>query len=90
MSSARKPKRLLAKCLCILSASMILQGCSSLTTRSTPPTVSPLVRANCPELVPLTDDSFGATTLKLIEVAGQYYRCRAAALANEPASEPAK
>jgi hypothetical protein len=31
--------------------------------------------------VPLTDDSFGATTLKLVEVAGVYYRCRAAALA---------
>jgi hypothetical protein len=37
---------------------------------------SPLVRASCPEtLVPLTDDSFGATTVKLIEVAGTYYRC---------------
>jgi hypothetical protein len=27
------------------------------------------------------DDSFGATALKVVEVAGIYYRCRAAALA---------
>jgi hypothetical protein len=36
---------------------------------------------SCPPLTPLTDDSFGATTLKLIEVAGQYRQCREAALA---------
>lgn len=35
---------------------------------------------SCPELTPLNDDSFGATTLKLIEVSGIYYRCREAAL----------
>lgn len=28
----------------------------------------------------MSDDSFGATTLKLVEVAGQYRKCRAAAL----------
>jgi hypothetical protein len=32
-------------------------------------------------LTPLTDDSFGATAEKLVEVAGIYYECRAAALA---------
>lgn len=37
--------------------------------------------ASCPELAALTEPSFGATTLKLIEVAGQYRECRAAALA---------
>ena len=31
--------------------------------------------------MPLTDDSFGATTLKLIDVAGQYRKCQRAALA---------
>ena len=30
----------------------------------------------------LTDDSFGATTAKLVEVAGQYNKCRAAAGSN--------
>jgi hypothetical protein len=29
----------------------------------------------------LADPSFGATTLKLVEVAGQYLECRTAALA---------
>jgi len=36
--------------------------------------------SNCPELTPLADDSFGATKIKLVEVAGIYYKCRAAAL----------
>ena len=36
--------------------------------------------ASCPELTPLTDDSFGATTRKLLEVAQAYWECRAAAL----------
>lgn len=39
----------------------------------------PLVIASCPKLSPLADDSFGATTAKLVEVAGIYYQCRAAA-----------
>lgn len=38
-----------------------------------------MVTASCPPLTPLSDDSFGATTAKLTEVAGIYYRCRAAA-----------
>lgn len=37
--------------------------------------------ALCPELTPLSDDSFGATTTKLVEVAGIYRTCREAALA---------
>ena len=40
--------------------------------------------ANCPELTPLADDSFGATTSKLVEVGTQYRECRAAALAGAP------
>lgn len=42
--------------------------------------------ASCPPLTPLSDDTFGATTLKLVEVAGQYAECRAAALAGKPAA----
>jgi len=37
------------------------------------------VVANCPRLVPLQDNSFGATTDKLASVSEQYYKCRAAA-----------
>ena len=36
--------------------------------------------AACPELTPLQDGSFGATTEKLLEVTGIYRGCRAAAL----------
>lgn len=43
--------------------------------------VDPLVVASCPKLAPLSDDSFGATTAKLVEVSVQYNECRAAALA---------
>jgi len=32
-------------------------------------------------LTPLADNSFGATVEKLVEVAGIYHQCRAAALA---------
>jgi hypothetical protein len=41
------------------------------------------VVAACPELTPLNDASFGATTTKLVQVAGQYNMCRAAALAGK-------
>lgn len=46
------------------------------------------VKANCPDLVPLTDASFGATTNKLIEVAGIYHRCRAAIFLPVPTGGP--
>lgn len=45
------------------------------------------MKASCPDLVPLTDPSFGATMQKLIEVAGIYYRCREAALADQAPKE---
>jgi hypothetical protein len=38
------------------------------------------VRANCPDLTALEDPTLGGVTLKLIEVAGIYYRCQKAAL----------
>lgn len=40
---------------------------------------SPLVVASCPPLVPLQSDNLGAVATKLVEVAGLYYQCRAAA-----------
>ena len=51
------------------------------------PTVSclnaPLIETNCIELQPPTDPSFGATTSKLIEVVGQYRKCKAACEASK-------
>ncbi|MNR67924.1 hypothetical protein D3C85_1921700 [compost metagenome] len=41
--------------------------------------------SSCPKLSELNDPSFGATVLKLAEVAGQYNECREAALAGQPA-----
>lgn len=35
--------------------------------------------ANCPPLQPLRDDTFGATTIKLVEVSLQYRKCACAA-----------
>ena len=63
------------KSLCIATVAMSLTACAT----STPPSVSPLVQAMCPPLTPLDDPSFGATTRKLVEVAGIYHRCRTAA-----------
>jgi len=48
------------------------------------------VIANCPALTPLTDPSFGATTAKLVDVAGQYRKCRAAALAEPEPENPTR
>jgi len=61
----------------ILIAVTLLTGCAW----STPPSVgpSPLAVASCPRLSPLADDTFAATTEKLVQVAGQYRQCRAAA-----------
>ena len=77
--SASKLKPSFARFLCISSVVMTLTGCAS-STRPLPDKPDPLVIQNCPPLVALTDDTFGATTLKLIEVAAQYHKCRAAAL----------
>lgn len=45
---------------------------------------NPVAVAACPPTLPaLTDDSFGATVGKLVEVAGIYYKCRAAAVGKE-------
>jgi len=80
-SSVLSAKR--AKFLSIAIAGILLAACSSLTppSRIEP---SPLTVASCPEtLGPVRDDSFGATTEKLAEVAGVYYRCRASIFGGE-------
>ncbi len=76
--TSTKPRQSLAKCLCIATAFMI-QGCGPRLTKPSPGKY--LLELACPEnLGPLRDDSFGATTVKLHEVIGQYRICRAAAL----------
>ena len=76
------------RCTAALSAAIALSSCSASMPRSPAPVgPSPLTVAACPELTQLNDPSFGATTMKLIEVAGQYRECRAAALA-KPESKP--
>lgn len=68
------------KNLFMLIAAIALTACAPLTPRC-PERPSALTLASCPELSLLHDDSFGATAAKLVEVAGQYHQCRAAALA---------
>lgn len=63
--------------LIILLGYVVLSGCPASIPPSPGP--SPLVVASCPKLTPLRDDTFAATTEKLVEVAGIYYACRAAA-----------
>ena len=68
------------KSLFIAIAATTLAACSASMPPSPDANQPPLVVASCPDLTPLADDSFGATTLKLIDVAGQYRKCRRAAL----------
>lgn len=65
----------------LVAFSLTLTACSLPTRPSS--AANPLLAVSCPPLTPLADDTFGATTLKLIEVAGIYHRCRTAALALE-------
>lgn len=58
-------------------ACILLTACGSSTRPLQHP--EPLVIASCPELTPLSDNTFGATTAKVVEIAGIYYQCRAAA-----------
>lgn len=63
----------------IAALALTLFGCST-TRPAPPPQPKPLVVASCPPLVPLNDDSFGAWVLWSQYAAGQYVKCRAAAL----------
>lgn len=73
-----------AQTLCTLIAATLMLGCAGSMPPSRAPKPSPLVVASCPVLTPLSEPTFGATTAKLVEVAGQYYLCRAAALQGQP------
>lgn len=60
---------------------MTLFGCSTNPSRVNQVGPDATVVIACPELSPLSDNSFGATTAKLSEVGGIYRECRKAALA---------
>lgn len=71
-----------ASALCTVTAAILTASCSASIPRSQATQPSSLVLATCgPGLAPLTDDTFGATTDKLLEVTARFYACRAAALA---------
>lgn len=63
------------QCTALLAVCILLTACGTLT-----PPSNDLAVVSCPALTPPYDNSFEATTLKLIEVVGIYKRCRAAAL----------
>ena len=68
----------------LLMLAGLLYGSYSLGKRNVTVTyqTNPLAAANCPEPTAMIGNDFGATTLKLIEVGGQYRKCRAASLAH--------
>jgi hypothetical protein len=65
-----------------LSLLLALSGCGVLQ-KAAAPGPSALVIANCPELGPVTDKSFGTTVQVLVETSIQYNKCRAAAMAGK-------
>lgn len=56
---------------------LILGACCPKAVKPTP---NPLVSATCTDIQPPADDTFGSTTYALIDLAGKYRKCRAAAL----------
>ena len=63
------------QCTALLAVCILLMSCATSIQPS-----NDLAVVSCPVLTPPYDNSFEATTLKLIEVVGIYKRCRAAAL----------
>lgn len=61
----------------LFAACVLLAGCCPNPVKPLP---NPLVESSCPEISAPSDDSFGATTYTLVQQAGQYRKCRAAAL----------
>ena len=75
LSSARWSQK---RCSAIAALALSLSACSTVQPEHQAP---PLVRAMCPDLVALTDDSFGAWVSYAVETAQQYRKCQAAKLA---------
>ena len=70
------------KSLFIPIVAIALMGCAQSMLPS-----NHLAEASCPELTPLQDETFGATSAKLVEVAGIYYQCRTAVLGVDAAAK---
>lgn len=69
----------------IVIAALLLQACATSTKPLPAPDKSQILAA-CPLLTPLADDTMGTAALKLVQVAGQYRECRAAALGEKKAA----
>ncbi len=87
----------LSRNLCTAIVCTLLASCSASMPPSPPraqhdPLAKVLFLASCPVPAPLDDDTFGATTLKLLEVAATLAECRAtgSALLSDPAAAVAK
>lgn len=84
MITRHGPVRLLA----LAAVSVALSACSLPVKLDAG---NPIAVASCPATLPLlTDDSFGATVTKLVEVAGIYHKCRAAAIGTSPTTDGTK
>lgn len=59
----------------LIGLAVSLAGC----TTAPPKPGNPLIQIACPDLAGPADDTFGATTIALVKVSEQYYKCRAAA-----------
>lgn len=70
------------KAVAILLLPLLLAGCPG---NVKPDPGNPVAVASCPDRLPaLTDDTFGGTVAKLIEVAGIYFKCRTSAVGAQP------
>ena len=78
--SLSKPLSALSRFSVTAGLALMLCGCSTVPQASPKLQPQPLVVSNCPELAPLGDDSFGAWVLWAQYAAGQYAKCREAAL----------
>ena len=70
----------LSRLFATASASILMASCATSMPPSPATDQRPLLRVSCPPLTPLAGPTFGETTTKLIEIAGQYRECQAACL----------
>jgi hypothetical protein len=61
--------------LLLIASLFLLSGCNLFARK---PDISPLCKSECPDLSPLPDPTFGATTSALKRNADIYYNCRTA------------
>lgn len=71
-----------ARILCLLIAST-LTACTTYSLSPSEAGRKLLIKVACPDLDDQLNKDFGSVDLKLIEVAGQYYKCQAAALGEQ-------